>query len=142
MAFNLYKLESPSSKDVLCQVWMKLAQWFCRNRFLNIFNIILLFCYYYSLGEGLGPSFLRNLNPLYRRMLCAMFGLNWPSGSGEKDFLNVFNIILLFCYYLPLENVVAFHLNKLESPPPKNALCQVWLKLAQWFWRRRIFFKF
>ena len=24
-----------------------------------------------------------------------------------------------------------------ESPSPKNALCQVWLKLAQWFWRRR-----
>ena len=28
------------------------------------------------------------------------------------------------------------HLNKLESPSPKDALCQVWLKLAQWFWRR------
>ena len=26
---------------------------------------------------------------------------------------------------------------ELESPSPKNALCQVWLKLAQWFWRRR-----
>ena len=23
-----------------------------------------------------------------------------------------------------------------EFPSPKNALCQVWLKLAQWFWRR------
>ena len=28
-------------------------------------------------------------------------------------------------------------LNKLESPSPKDALCQVWLKLAHWFWRRR-----
>jgi hypothetical protein len=28
-------------------------------------------------------------------------------------------------------------LNKLESPPPKDDLCQVWLKLAQWFRRRR-----
>ena len=28
------------------------------------------------------------------------------------------------------------YLNKLESPPPKNALCQVWFLLAQWFWRR------
>ena len=25
---------------------------------------------------------------------------------------------------------MALHLNKLESPSPKNALCQVWLKLA------------
>jgi hypothetical protein len=23
------------------------------------------------------------------------------------------------------------------SPPHKDDLCQVWLKLAQWFWRRR-----
>ena len=27
----------------------------------------------------------------------------------------------------------------LESPSPKDALCQDWLKLAQWFWRRRFF---
>ena len=33
--------------------------------------------------------------------------------------------------------VINFHLTKLESPSPKDALCQVWLKLAQWFWKRR-----
>ena len=32
-----------------------------------------------------------------------------------------------------------FHLKKLESPSPKDALCQDWLKLAQWFWRRELF---
>ena len=26
---------------------------------------------------------------------------------------------------------------KLESSSPKDALCQVWLKMAHWFWRRR-----
>ena len=31
------------------------------------------------------------------------------------------------------------HLNKLESPSPKDALCQVWLKLAQWFLEKKIF---
>jgi hypothetical protein len=36
-----------------------------------------------------------------------------------------------------LEKGYPLHLNKLESPSPKNDLCQVWLKLAQWFWRRR-----
>jgi hypothetical protein len=41
------------------------------------------------------------------------------------------------CYYLPLEKGTALHLNKLESPSSKDDLCQVWLKLAQWFWRRR-----
>ena len=29
----------------------------------------------------------RNLNPLHPRMLCAKFGWNWLSGSGEDDFL-------------------------------------------------------
>ena len=29
------------------------------------------------------------------------------------------------------------HLNKFESPSPKDALCQFWLKLAQWFWGKR-----
>ena len=73
---HLNKLESPSPKDALCQVWLKLAQWSWRRRFLN--------------------------------------------------FVNVFS---LFRNYLPLEEVGALHLNKLESPSPKDALCQVWLKL-------------
>jgi hypothetical protein len=30
-------------------------------------------------------------------------------------------------------------LNKLESPTPKDDLCHIWLKLDQWFWRRRFF---
>ena len=34
-----------------------------------------------------GPFFWTNLNPLHPRMLCAKFGWNWLSGSGEEDFL-------------------------------------------------------
>ena len=83
-ALHLNKLESPSPKKALCQVWLKLTQWFWRRRFFN--------------------------------------------------FVNVFS---LFQNYLPLEEGGALHLNKLESPSPKDALCQVWLKLAHWFWRRR-----
>jgi hypothetical protein len=41
-------------------------------------------------------------------------------------------------YYLPLERGLPLSLNKLESPSPKDDLCQVWLKLALWFWRRRL----
>ena len=43
----------------------------------------------------------------------------------------MFNIILLFCYYLPLENGLALHLNKLESPSSMDALCQAFMKLAR-----------
>ena len=39
--------------------------------------------------------------------------------------------------YLLYEKWIVLHLNKLESPSSKGALCQVLLKLAQWFWRRR-----
>ena len=40
-----------------------------------------------------------------------------------------------FSYYLPLEKGGAFHLNKFEFSLHKGALCQVWLKLVQWFLR-------
>ena len=35
-----------------------------------------------------------------------------------------------------MEKGGALHLNKLASTLPKDALCQVWLKLALWFLRR------
>ena len=45
-----------------------------------------------------------------------------------KDFVKV---ILLFRNYLLLEKGGANHLYKLLSYLPNDALCQVWLKLAQ-----------
>jgi hypothetical protein len=77
------KLEFPSPKDNLYQVWLNMACWFWRRRFLKIFSVF-----------------------------------------------------LLFRYYLPLEKGYPLRLNKLESPPPKDDLCQVYLKLVMWFWRR------
>ena len=52
-----------------------------------------------------------------------------------RRFLNFVNVFWLFRNYLPLENDRALHLNKLESPSTKDALCQVWLKLVQGFFR-------
>ena len=83
--FILNKLESPALKDALCQFWLKLAQWFCRRRFLNFINEFSLFQNYLSWKRA-RPFIWRNLNPLYSRMLCAKFGWNWSSGSGEEDF--------------------------------------------------------
>ena len=82
-ALHLNKIESPSPKDDLCQVWLKLAKWFWRKRFLNLVNVF-------------------------------------------SNFRN----------YLPLEKGGALQLDKIESLSPEDALCQVWLKLGQWFWRR------
>ena len=83
-----------------------------------------------------GPSIWTNLNPLHPRMLCAKFGWNWPSGSRGEDFKFLSKNLSIFPYYLPLENSGALACTNL-SP----LLCQLWLKLAQWFWRNR-FFKF
>ena len=83
-----------------------------------------------------GTFIWTNLNPLHLRILCATFRPNWLSCSGEevRNFLNVFS---LFRNYLPFEMGGPFIWEKIESPSPKDALCQIWLKLAQWFWRRR-----
>jgi hypothetical protein len=55
----------------------------------------------------------------------------------RRRFLKIFSVFLLFRYYFPLEKGYPLRLNKLESPLLKDDLCQVWLNLAQWFWRRR-----
>ena len=52
LALYLNKLEFPSPKDTLYQVWLNLACWFLRRRFLKIFNVFLLFCYYLPLEKG------------------------------------------------------------------------------------------
>jgi hypothetical protein len=54
----------------------------------------------------------------------------------KKIFFKIFSVFLLFCDYLPLEKGNPLHINNLESPSPKDDLCQVLLQLAQWFWRR------
>ena len=42
---------------------------------------------------------------------------------------------MLFRFFI--ERGVTLHLNKLKFPLPKDALCQVYLKFANPFWRRR-----
>jgi hypothetical protein len=54
----------------------------------------------------------------------------------RRRFLKNFSNFLLFRYYLPLGKGVVLHLYTSESSLPKDDLCQLWLKLAQRFWRR------
>ena len=133
---HLNKLESLSPKDALWQVWLKLAQWFWRRRFLNFVNVFCTISLFSPVGKGRGHSFeetwipftqgyfvqsleklaqwfwrkeffnfinvfslfhnylpwkkvgsfiWKNLNLLHPRMLCAKFGWNWLSRSGEED---------------------------------------------------------
>ena len=83
--------------------------------------------------RGLSPSFTHKLEFPSPKMLCAKFCWNWPSGSGGYFY------ILPFHNYLSFKKGVALHLINLNSPSSKKVLFQVWLSLAQWFWRRRFF---
>jgi hypothetical protein len=78
----------------------------------------------------------RKLNSLHPRIICTKFDWIWPAGSGE-DFKKKISVFLLFRYYLPLEWDNPIHLYKRKPSTPKDDLCQVYLKLALWFWRRR-----
>ena len=61
----------------------------------------------------------------------------------EIDPMVLERIILRFRQFIfsILKKRVALHLNKIEITSPKDILCQVWLKSAQWF-LRRIFLNF
>ena len=74
----------PFTKDVLCQVWLKLILWFWR-----------------------------------REWKCEKFTTKTTKRTTTDIFWSEHSF-----------------LNKFDSLSPKNALCQVWLKLAQWFSRR------
>ena len=64
MAFDLNKLESPSAKDALCEIWLKLALWFWRKdfKFVTAFS---LFQNYLPLERGGGGFISTNLNPIH-----------------------------------------------------------------------------
>ena len=167
-ALHLNKLESPSPKDALSQVWLKFAQWFWRRRFSNFVNVFSLFPNYLPLEKGGALHFNKLEFPLPKDALCQVL-LKLAQWFWRRRFLNFVNVFSVIRKYLPLEKGRAFHLNKLvqwfwrrrflnliivfllfrnnlpfekggalhlyklEFPLPKDALCQVWLKLAQEF---------
>jgi hypothetical protein len=61
------------------------------------------------------------------------FGWLVPEKKIFKNFQYIFTLLQLSPLGEGLS--LSFEKKKLNSPP-KDDLCQVWLKLAQWFWRR------
>ena len=78
---------------------------------------------------------LGSIKRSYKDAICQV-QLKFASGFGE-EFHQVFFAISVF--NPPWQKGMTLCLNKLESPSPKKALCQVWLKLAQCFWWRSYF---
>ena len=83
-------------KDNLCQVRLKLSQWFWW-RFLNVktFSTVIL------LGKRRGSSF-QLTNTHYLNMHSDKFGWKWRSGSGKNDKLS---IIYIFAIISPWKRV-------------------------------------
>jgi hypothetical protein len=130
---RLKTLESSPSKDDLCQVWFKLAQWFWRKgSFLNDPIPFLHFCDYLPFEKD-QALYLNKLEFHSRKDNLYQVWLNLDCWFWRRRFLKIFSVFLLFRYYLPLEKCYPLPLNKLESPSPKDDFCQVWLKLAKWF---------
>ena len=76
---------------------MKWAQWFWRS-FINFVNVFPLFCNNLPVLEAVALHF-RKIESLYLypRMLCATFGWNWHSCSGDFSLFRsgIFDISLL-----------------------------------------------
>ena len=92
--------------------------------FLKFFQCIFAISLYLPLKKT-GPFIWTNSNPLHPKMLCAKFGLIWPSGSGEEDLFNFVYVFLLFHNYLPKEKSEPFIWTNLNSHHPKIRLVEI-----------------
>ena len=101
-----------------------------------------MYLYYFPIISPLrrGWPFIRtNLNPLHQGILCAKLDcVEIDQWFRSRRFLKVVNFFLLFPNYIHFRKGVTLHLNKLETPSPRETLYQILLKLAQWFWRWRL----
>ena len=79
---HLKKFESPSPKNVLCKVWLKLAKWFLR-RFLNFIHVFLIFPYYLPLEKGVALHLNKFEFPSPKDVLSQIW---LKLGSVEEDF--------------------------------------------------------
>ena len=110
-----------------------MAHWFLR-RYLNFVNIFLQFLLL------AWPYIWTKLNPLHPRMLCAKFGWNWPSGSGEDENVNSLQMdrrtdnrrIKKLTWAFSSDELIKFNKNWLAPsffPPPPTQKESVKLKI-------------
>ena len=113
----------------------------CLYRFVHDWSSFI----YFTLAKQLQVcinNLYQNLNYANRYYLSQQEALG-PHRSPEKPVqINTYDYIISLIrrrkYSFLCENwtVIVLHLTKFKSPSPKDALCQVWLKLVRQFWRR------
>ena len=135
MVFLLKKLKSLSSKDACTKIDWK---WLSGSGEEDFLILSMYFRYFIIIShwKRVVPFIWKKLNPFSQGCFLPSL-VEIDSVVLEKKIFKFCQCIFSIKNYLPWEKGGALHLNKLESPSPKDALCQVWLKLAQWFWRKR-----
>ena len=93
MVLHLSKLKSPSSKDAFCQVWLKLAQWFWRRRFVNFVKVFSLFRNYFPLEKGRALYLKKLESPLPKDAFSQVWFI-----LVQWFWRFFFNFVNVFCY--------------------------------------------
>ena len=139
----LFKVESPSPRDALNQIWLN---WHCGfSPWGRVWQILLKLAYWFrrrrwkcekiqTEGRKDRRLFIRKAWFSFQLRLANLrvkFIRNIGSGDGY------FKISSMYLCYFVIIWKRAFHLNKIKFPSTNNVLCQVKLKLAEWFLRRR-----
>ena len=83
------------------------------KKFLKVVNDFLYVAIISPLKKNAWPFIRTNLNSLYPRILCVMFGWNWPRGSGE-DFEKLSIFFLIFAIISPYIKGKSFIWKKLN----------------------------
>ena len=107
------KIESPSTKNALCEVWLKLVKWFWIRDFLNFVNVFSLFRNFLPTEKGRGPSFEQTSISFTQGCIVPSLVEICSVVLEKKIFLNFVNVCLLFLNYIPLEMSRDLHLNKI-----------------------------
>jgi hypothetical protein len=107
------------------------------SSFLNDPTPFLHFCDHLPLWRGPGPLFEQTWIPFIQGWFVVWLNLSqcfWRRLRFFKKFSIFFTLSLLS----PLKDgwPPSFEQTWSYSLSPKDDLCQVWLKLAQWFWRK------
>ena len=115
---------------------VEIGQRFWRRRFLDHVNVFWLFRNYLPLEKGSTFHLNKIESSSSKKTLCQVW-LKLAQRFWSRRLSSFVYVFSLFRNYLLLKKGLAFHWNKLESSLPKEALCRVCLKLAEWLWRRR-----
>ena len=78
------KLKSSSPKDAFYQSKVEIGVLVLEKKFLNIFQCNFAISKYLPLEKD-GRLHLNKLESTSPNLLCAKFGWNWPTGSGEEE---------------------------------------------------------